>query len=180
VRAVARHAVGVHWHGAPGLEMHQLACASAEGSAELRAGDGEALLRLHLFGGAGGVLRVEAGWVSYAYGGRQPAPVARWEQDGVGEQEVLTFVLPTPAGGRPRVVRELATAGGGGRAFSVEGDGWADLLLIGSDGTRVECDGVVSEAGWALVRRRTGAPPGAVAFARGGAVRLVGDDPNRS
>jgi hypothetical protein len=92
---------------------------------------------------------------------------------------MITFLLPVEPGGRGPAVRERPTAGAGSRAFSVEGAGWTDLLLVGA-GRTAECDGVVTDAEWALVRRRADAPAAALAVIRGGILRLDGADLNRS
>jgi uncharacterized heparinase superfamily protein len=141
--AAGRHELAARWHCAPELRARPL----APGVVQVGTAD-EPLLHVAAFG-QGGTLGIEDAWVSPAYGAREAAHACVYVQSGVGEQEVITFLMPVAGTGALPTVREVQALGG--RAFVVEREGGDELLLLGR-GTRVEAEGAETDAEWAWVR----------------------------
>jgi uncharacterized heparinase superfamily protein len=162
--AAGQHEVAARWHCAPGLTPR----VAAPGVVDVHAADGP-VLRFAAFGD--GRFVTEQGWVSRAYGTREPAEVCVYAQSGVGAQEVITFLLPSAEADVLPAVRQVDARGG--RAFAVERSGGDDLLLL-CDGARVDADGVETDAEWAWVRRANDGRLAECLVVRGSYLRVDG------
>jgi hypothetical protein len=97
----------------------------------------------------GGVWRREDGWVSLCFGTRTPAPVLVFSATGMGNQELVTFLVPRTPQAPKAEIREIQARGG--RAFTVQDGGGREVLLIGS-GLPVEAAQIVSDFEWTWAR----------------------------
>jgi hypothetical protein len=71
--------------------------------------------------------REELRWVSHCYGEMTPAPVFVFTVLAKGSQELVTFLLPEPAGARPKA-RQIEALNGS--AFEIENEGQHDVLMF--------------------------------------------------
>lgn len=147
IESAGAHETALRFHCAPGLDSCVEPGDTAAGVVD-RASGAE-LLHVAVFGGAG-TLTAGDGWVSPQYGRRERSRVLVWRQDGTGDQEIVTFVLPTHGSTHPDV-REL-TRVLGGRGFALRVQGAEDLVLVG-DGGPLSADGVETDAEWLWLRR---------------------------
>ena len=85
--ARAAHRYAARYHFAAG-------CQAAAQANVIRAASAQDQLSIQAFGTSAVATRIESGWVSRAYGERQPAPVAVIESAGTGRQELATFIVP--------------------------------------------------------------------------------------
>ncbi len=153
VESAGEHEVAVHFHFAPGLDSCVTPAATTDAAvADVvdRERNDRSLLRMAIFGRQGSAV-VEDGWVSPQYGARELSRVLVWRQHGVGDQEVVTFLLPTHRTGDAEV-RELSDVHGG-RGFLVRTRGGDDLLLVGKGGGPLSARGVETDAAWLWLRR---------------------------
>ncbi len=151
IESAGTHNVALRFHCAPLLDVHVRGglAPSAGASAYVITRDRDApVLTIDVFG-RGGALAVEDGWVSSQYGRREQSRVIVWRQDGVGPQEVVTFLLPSAFTGAE--TQELADTKGG-RGFLLRRSGGEDLLIVG-DGGPVSVAGVETDATWLWLRR---------------------------
>jgi hypothetical protein len=99
--------------------------------------------------GKGGTWWREEGWVSSHYAARTPAPVLIFSLSGVGDEEIVTFLVPRAASAANVQVRELEAHGG--RAFEVQDGAVRDIVLLGS-GLPVEAARMRSDFAWTWAR----------------------------
>ncbi|HJQ22777.1 MAG TPA: alginate lyase family protein [Blastocatellia bacterium] len=113
--ARAAHRYAARYHFAAGCmataQSHVISATSAEGQ-----------LSIHAFGSSAAAARIESGWVSRAYGERQPAPVAVIESEGAGRQALVTFIVPANGS---------ISCTGDGSAFLLSSGDTLDLIITG-------------------------------------------------
>lgn len=142
VNGVTGHEMTVLFQCADGVVAHR----AAEHACDLVA-HGETLLRLAIIGK--GRLQLERGWTSNAYGARTPTMVCAFRVPPDEYGDVISVLMPRAvADGAPQI-REIECLAG--RALSISGPDWDDLVLIGSHNDNV-C-GVTTDADWAWLRR---------------------------
>jgi hypothetical protein len=150
IESAGRHEVDVRFHCAPGLDPVVSAGASRAAVIDvLDPGHRLPVLHLRIFGGPG-TATVEDGWVSRQYGSRERSRVIVWRQDGTGDQEVVSFLLPHHSVGDVDVRESTQVAGG--RCFIIAVRGATDSLLVG-DGGPLSAEGVETDAAWLWLRR---------------------------
>lgn len=118
--ARARHTYALRFHAAPGSRA-----LATDDAVVLKATDG-ATLRLVALSCSAVATRVERGWVSRGYGHREPAPVAVFETDAVGNEQIVTAVVPAVPGEQPARVEPAGLAG-----FAISSRGVRDLVAAG-------------------------------------------------
>jgi hypothetical protein len=117
-----------------------------------------------------GVWRREDGWVSLCFGARIPAPVLVFSATGMGNQELVTFLVPRTVQAPKADIREIRARGG--RAFTVQDGGVRDVLLIGS-GLPVEAAQIVSDFEWTWARLKPASGAGKEFVLLGGSFLTV-------
>jgi uncharacterized heparinase superfamily protein len=85
-RARQQHLYAIRYHFPAGYS------AEARGSQVIASSDDGEQLKIEVRGTVPPSARIEMGWVSTAYGRREPAPVAVFEMTGSGEQEFLSLI----------------------------------------------------------------------------------------
>ena len=93
---------------------------------------------------------IEMGWVSRAYGQREPALVAVLRVDGQGPQEFFSFVIPGDSNNGARVSQR--SGGSTSRSFEVQADYSLDLLLVSGTEHRTWCGPLTISARMAWTR----------------------------
>ncbi|MFL6229573.1 MAG: alginate lyase family protein [Pyrinomonadaceae bacterium] len=145
VRATGSHRYELNFHFVPGAEPRL--AADDDASTVGVAADGESVLTLCAFGGAG-AWRAEQGWISRCYGARTGASVCRYTGEGEGAQEFVTFALPLPMAAGARA-RRTSVAGGVG--YELRHATHRDVLLSG-DGSPASDGRLVSDCEWTWAR----------------------------
>jgi Heparinase II/III-like protein/Heparinase II/III N-terminus len=96
--------------------------------------------------------RIEEGWVSRTYGQRQPAPVAVIEAEGKGDQELVSFLIPS----RQSVSIEQRVSRTDASAFRVSSGEIFDITLIGNEMSGLESDSLAMRGSLAFARFSSG------------------------
>lgn len=134
------HAATAHFHAAPGVALY------GDGARRVwlrSTGDGVRLLLA--FGGDADEVECAQGWVSRAYGVREPAPVCRVTAHGRTTMELVSALVPARAGERIECADVSAR---GGRALRIGRDGGGcdhvllrtgDWITAGEWGTDARC-----------------------------------------
>jgi hypothetical protein len=132
-------------------------------------------MELFAFGDAGEWHETQ-GWISEAYGSRQPAPVLSFSAATKGSHEFVTFLVPRSAADKESHARE-ATASGG-RAFELLDTFSHDLLLIRAvDAAVISSSLVTSDFEWSWARfAQEGEEPQELLLIQGSALSLYGKE----
>jgi hypothetical protein len=145
-KASEHHRYAARFHFAAGCT------AAADGGYVKACGPGGAGLNIRSFARAGARTRVEQGTVSRTYGRREPAPVAVIETEGIGHQELITFLTPS---GRPASV-ELRMNRESGSAFRATSGGVSDVMIMANDSRGLESDSLAMRGSLAWARFSNG------------------------
>jgi hypothetical protein len=129
LKASKQHRYEMRYHFAPGC------MAFAADNYVVVTEPGGRRLRIVVFGQSEVRASVREGWVSRAYGQREPALFASFEASGEGPQQFTTFIIPSPDS-QPVRVEEQGLSYAGALGFQIVSGGARDLLLM-SDGTRL-------------------------------------------
>lgn len=121
LRAVGLHGYTLRYHLPPGAGAK-----ASRTAVEAQAGGG--LLRIEAHGKFVLRARVEGGWVSPCYGAKLQAPVASIDASGVGEDQIVSFVLPGAEG--RHVFRVEPQSTGSGQSFVIESPEARDILIV--------------------------------------------------
>jgi uncharacterized heparinase superfamily protein len=145
-KASGRHRYAARFHFSP-------ECSAIADDDRVKASrPGSEGLNIFSFARAETQTRVEEGWVSRTYGQRQAAPVAVIEAEGLGHQELITFLIPSgqPVSIEQRVSRANASA------FRVSSGEAFDVTLAGNEMSSIESDSLAMRGSFAWARFSSG------------------------
>jgi hypothetical protein len=145
VGARGAHEMTAHFHGDAGLEFER----TADGCGVRVVDRSDEAPKLELMA-VGTDLRIECsvGEVSPAYGVSRPAPVCSVTVTEMGNQELITFLLPAHRGAVPSLVERTTQRG---RLFSIAHGRTEQIIGVGTDG--IIGDGIRTDASWLWARR---------------------------
>ncbi|MDQ3258240.1 MAG: heparinase II/III family protein, partial [Acidobacteriota bacterium] len=150
ITTAGAHRYQWHYHFAP----HAAPFVRA-GPPQRFAGSNETRTAAHeldiLLPGEAAEVHEEEGSVSECYGARTPAPVVVLSTTGAGSQDFMTFLMPRGKN-QPGGVEWREVAATGGRAFAAFVKDGRDLVMVGSNGRRIDAAPFSSDFAWTWAR----------------------------
>jgi uncharacterized heparinase superfamily protein len=144
--ARSQHDYAIYFHFAPDCSAiasdNQIRVASRQGQK----------LGLYAFNTQPLSTEIQPGWVSEVYGARETAPVGVIKTNGIGAQNVMSFILPFTAKHQGAQIEDQQLNVNNARAFTVTLGDSQDVVIAGNANTSVECKGLSAIASMAWAR----------------------------
>jgi uncharacterized heparinase superfamily protein len=144
--AQSRHDYAIYFHFAP-------TCSAIASDNQIRVANRNGQkLGVYVFNTQPLKAEIKSGWVSPVYGAREAAPVGVIRTQGIGAQNVMSFILPFTAKNQGVQVERQHLNVNNASAFTVTLGDSHDVVIAGDASTSVECNGLSAVASMAWAR----------------------------